>query len=122
MAQPGKPVKRGCVAGPGRRGKNGGMKRLLAIAALALVTPAVAQTPSATTNGSVTIATGNTFQTIIAALGAPPAQRRSITIENNNVNGDNCWLYVGAGGATTANSMLLGTGGSYQRYYPYVPS
>jgi len=103
------------------------MRALLraALAAAALVSaafPSAAQTPAATTNGSVTIATGSTFQTILAVLAAGNTQRRSVTIQNNNTNGDNCWLFIGGGSATKATSILLAPGGSYQRYYPYVPS
>jgi hypothetical protein len=99
------------------------MKRaLIAILAVCVAFPALAQTNAATTNGSVTIATGNTFQTAVSALGVSPAQRRSLTIQNNNTNGDNCWVFIGGGAATKATSILLGQGGSYQRYYPYVPS
>lgn len=82
-----------------------------------------AQTAAATTNGSVTIATGSTFQSVLAVLGVSPAQRRSLTIQNNNTNGDNCWLFIGpTASATKATSILLGQGGSYQRYAPYIPS
>ena len=99
-------------------------KRLiLAIAAAALwAGPAAAQiidTP--TINGSVTITSGGTFQQLLAALGVPPAVRRSLTIENNNATG-NCYVFVGATTASTPIAMLLLPGGSYQRYYPYVPS
>jgi hypothetical protein len=85
----------------------------------------------ATVNGSVSITTGNTFQTVLAAVtggfpvfnpGGIPTGRRSLTIENNNTNGDNCWIFIGSGTATKATSMLLGQGGSYTRYWPYVPS
>lgn len=99
------------------------MKRLLAAAcvfALA-VAPVCAQSINAqTTNGSTTITTGNTFQTVLAAL-VPPALRRSLTVENNNAT-DSCWIYVGSGSATKAAAILLTAGGSYTRYYPYVPS
>lgn len=99
---------------------------VLAAAALFLV-PARAQTPAATTNGSITIATGNTFQQVLAALTfsstAVTTARHSLTIENNNTNGDNCWLFIGpTASATKATSILLGQGGSYQRYSPYIPS
>jgi hypothetical protein len=95
------------------------MKRLLAALLLSLLAaPAYAQTNAATTNGSVTIATGSTFQTVLTASSS----RRSLTIQNNNTNGDNCWLFIGAGAATKATSILLGQGGSYQRYAPYIPS
>lgn len=70
-----------------------------------------------TTNNSVTIAVGNTFQTVIAAN----ANRASLTIENNN-GSDSCWITVDGGAPTKAKAMLLLPGGSYQRYFPYVPS
>lgn len=98
---------------------------VLAVAGmLAAASPSGAQvTPAATVNGSVAIAAGNTFQSALAALGSPPALRRSLTIQNNNTNGDNCWLFIGAtASATKALSILLGPGGSYQRYAPYIPS
>lgn len=77
-------------------------------------------TPAVTTNLSVVIAAGNTFQTIMAAL-VPPAPRRSLTIQNNNGT-DSCWVFVGGGTATKATSILLLSGGSYTRYFPYVPA
>lgn len=101
------------------------MKRLAAaLLALCLAGPAFAQTINApTTNGAVVIATGNTFQTILAALGSPPAVRRSVTIANNNTT-DSCWIVIGGvlGSATKGIAILLLPGGSYTRYYPYVPS
>lgn len=72
----------------------------------------------ATTNRSVTIAAGNTFQTILAAS----LTRNSITIQNNQTTTDNCWVFIGAGNATAGTSILLAPGGSYQRYFPFVPS
>lgn len=81
---------------------------------------ALAQTVAQTTNSSVVIATGNTFQTVLAAV-TNTNQRRSLTIENNNAS-DSCWLFIGAGAATKGTSILLTSGGSYTRYYPYVPS
>jgi hypothetical protein len=71
-----------------------------------------------TTNGSLAITTGNTFQQVLAAN----ANRASITVENNNTNGDNCWITVDGGAPTKAIAILLVPGGSYQRYFPYVPS
>lgn len=95
----------------------------LALAFALIASAALAQTNATTTNGSATIATGNTFQSIISALGVSPAIRRSMTIQNNNTNSDNCWVFIGpTASATKATSILLGPGGSYQRYYPYVPS
>jgi hypothetical protein len=97
------------------------MKRLAALLLVLLLgSPALAQTVAQTTNGSVTITTGNTFQTILAAI-TQTNQRRSLTIENNNAT-DSCWLFIGSGTATKGTSILLTSGGSYTRYYPYVPS
>lgn len=98
------------------------MKKLLLIGALLWSPPLWAQTRPmnlGTVNASAVIATGNTFQSVLAAR----ANRQSLTIENNNTNGDNCWVYVGANAsATKGTAMLLLPGGSYQRYFPYVPN
>ena len=94
-------------------------------AAFLLGGPAAAQITNApTTNVPVTIAVGNTFQTVLAAVGAPPAIRRSLTIQNNQATGtDLCWLYLGPlANATKATSIVLAVGVSYTRYFPYIPS
>jgi hypothetical protein len=102
------------------------MKRLLAAAfGLALSCGAAgAQTVAQTTRTPVVIAAGNTFQTVLTAVTSTN-QRRSLTIQNNNAT-DSCWLDYGigitAGNATKAGGILLLPGGSYTRYYPYVPS
>jgi hypothetical protein len=78
-----------------------------------------------TNNGSVTITSGNAFQTILSAVtlvGGLPGPRHSLTIQNNNTNGDNCWLFVGTAVASAGRSILLAQGASYTRYFPYVPS
>lgn len=76
-----------------------------------------------TVNSSVTIMTGNTFQTVLASNRGTNTQRQALTIQNNNTNGDSCWVYVGpTASATKATSILLLQGGSYTRYWPYVPS
>lgn len=100
------------------------MLRIIAAALFALLSSQVlAQAPGniPTKNTSVIIATGNTFQTILAAPGSD--RRNSLTIQNNNA-ADNCWLVVGGvlGSATKAIGILMLPGGSYTRYYPYVPS
>ena len=98
------------------------IQSLLAAAVIAAASPCLAQVTNApTTNASITIATGNTFQQALAVLGSPPAIRRSLTIENNNTT-DSCWVFIGSGAATKALSILLLPGGSYTRYFPYVPS
>jgi hypothetical protein len=99
------------------------MKKFLVFLALLFASPAFAQAPQqrTTVNGSVVIATGNTFQT---ALAAPTggARRLSLTIQNNNAT-DSCWIYIGAtASATKGTSILLLAGGSYTRYYPYIPA
>lgn len=84
------------------------MKRLLLIIALLLApVAALAQTPAATTNGAVTITTGGTFQTVLSALSSS-GSRHSLTIQNNNTNGDNCWIYVGSGTATAGSGTYTG--------------
>lgn len=89
--------------------------------------PAFAQAqPKAvkTVNGSVVIATGNTFQSVLAAVSAT-AGRQSLTIQNNNAS-DSCWITFGVGvtvgNAAKGKSILLLAGGSYARYFPYVPA
>jgi hypothetical protein len=98
------------------------MKRLIAaVLAVCVAGPALAQTIVAqTTNSSVVIATGNTFQTVLAAITLNN-QRRSLTIQNNNTT-DSCWIFIGSGAATKATSIVLLPGGSYTRYLPYVPA
>lgn len=73
-----------------------------------------------TLNSSVTIAAGNTFQTVLAAQSGT-TQRQSLTIQNNNAS-DSCWIFIGSGSAAKAASILLASGQAYTRYWPYVPS
>ena len=95
------------------------MKKLLLFFALLFASPALAQqvTNYGTVNGSVTIATGNTFQTVLTANN----KRRSLTIANNNAS-DSCWIFIGSAAATKPTSILLLAGQGYTRYYPYIPS
>lgn len=72
-----------------------------------------------------TIVAGGTFQLMPGTLGTTVASstaRRSLTVQNNNTSTDNCWLFIGAGSATTGASVLLAPGQGYTRYFPYVPS
>lgn len=101
-------------------------RKLLAGISLALLlglSPVHADEPSnrVTLNSSATISAGNTFQTVLNAV--TPNNRRSLTIQNNNAT-DSCWIVVGGAlaSATKAIAILLLPGGSYTRYYPYVPS
>ena len=74
-----------------------------------------------TLNASVVITTGGTFQTVLNSIQGTSTQRQALTIENNNTT-DSCNLFIGSGAATSGNSILLLAGGSYTRYWPYVPS
>jgi hypothetical protein len=75
-----------------------------------------------TVNSSATITAGNAFQSVLATLIGTSTVRQSLTIENNNA-ADSCWVFIGPNAsATKATSILLTPGGSYQRYFPYVPS
>jgi hypothetical protein len=91
-----------------------------------------------TTNSSVKVATGLTYQTILTASRT----RHSLTIQNNNVGGtDTCYILFGTGlaitsGSTTTSSnitvagatvtaaqasIILAVGASYTRYFPDIP-
>ena len=74
-----------------------------------------------TVNASVVIAIGGTFQTVLASTLGTSTPRKALTIENNNAT-DSCWVYLGSGSATEGTSILLLAGGSYSRYWPFVPS
>lgn len=119
-------------------------RTLIALALCLLVAPSWAQAPGSiqppgvsvsgeplnrsTKVTAVTITTGNTYQTILAAQDSS-TQRQSLTIENNNAL-DNCWISFGvisgtivtAANAAKATSILLLPGGSYTRFWPLVPS
>ena len=110
---------------------------LCALLSLALTGHADAQHARDSANASVAITAGNTYQTILTYS----FNRNSLTIENNNTNGDNCWIEVTGlvqSGDTTATTrtppggsalaaskisiLLTPSGGSYTRYFPYLPS
>lgn len=96
-------------------------------------------------NHSVTITTGNTFQTVLTATtlvpgGQTSSPRRTLKIQNNNTNTDNCFIddtgLVKAGNTTSTNvttvdsntitaaqaSDLLSPGGSEYYSWPIVPN
>jgi hypothetical protein len=50
------------------------------------------------------------------------AQRRALIVKNNNTNGDTCWLFFGNAKASKEESLILASGGSYVRYWPFVSS
>lgn len=75
-----------------------------------------------TLNSSATITAGNTFQQVLPSIFGTTTRRQSLTIQNNNTTTDNCWVHIGSGTPTTANSIVLASGQAYTRYWPYVPS
>jgi hypothetical protein len=86
---------------------------------------AIQTTPQIPINPSddnlVTIATGNKFQQVIGSNGNA-AERRALIIKNNNTNGDTCWVFFGDAKASKEESVILASGGSYVRYWPFVSS
>jgi hypothetical protein len=94
-------------------------KSFFVFAALLSTSVVFAQAPARpTTHAVITITTGTVFQQVLP----PSSKLEGLTIENNNTNGDNCWLFIGSGNATTAGSSLLARGASYIRFWPFVPS
>jgi hypothetical protein len=82
-------------------------------------TPQIPISPS--DDNLVTIATANTFQQVIGSNGSAP-ERRALIIKNNNTNGDTCWVFFGDAKASKEGSVILTSGGSYVRYWPFVSS
>jgi hypothetical protein len=82
-------------------------------------TPQIPINPS--DDNLVTIVTGNTFQQVIGSNGSS-AERRALIIKNNNTNGDTCWVFFGEAKASKEESVILASGGSYVRYWPFVSS
>lgn len=77
-----------------------------------------------TINRSVSIASGTVFQAILSK-----GSYKSITIQNNNTNTDNCWITFGtttggtlitAGNATVGESIILAPGQGYSRFFPSI--
>ena len=113
------------------------MRIPVALACVLLPIAASAQqaNQSPTSNQSVKIATGLTYQTLIPA----GKNMRSLTMQNNNGT-DSCWIEVSGlvtSGMTTGSSVtpvglpaitaqqasiFLPAGASYSRYYPLIPS
>lgn len=95
-----------------------------------------------TVPASVTITTGLTYQQVLPSILGATTQRQALTIQNNQASGsDLCYVIVGTtqvtpGTTTTSSnvtingktvtaaqaSIVLSVGGSYQRYFPLVPS
>jgi hypothetical protein len=80
------------------------------------------QTPiNASDNNLVTIATGNTFQQVIGFNGTA-TERQSLMIKNDNSNGDSCWVFFGGDKASKEKGVMVASGDSYIRYWPFVSS
>ena len=80
-----------------------------------------------TVNASGTITSGATFQQILPSIipgaGNASTARQSLTIQNDNTNSDNCWVFIGPiASATEQTSILLAPQQAYSRYWPFVPS
>jgi hypothetical protein len=94
----------------------------LAIACLLSSSRTFAQQPPIQTKNSVTIITGNKFQQILPENNTGK-DRRALVIGNENTNGDNCWVFVGAGRASKEQSdRVLAPGDEYLEYWPFVPT
>jgi hypothetical protein len=100
---------------------------LLGAASLAIVfllssSPNFAQQPPVPTKTLVTIVTGNKFQQILPENNTGK-DRRALVIDNNNTNGDACWVFVGTGRASKEESdQVLAPSEEYVQYWPFVPS
>jgi hypothetical protein len=72
-------------------------------------------------NNVVTIATGNSFQQVVGS-NSSATERQALIIKNDNTNGDSCWVFFGGDKASKEKSVILDSGGSYVRYWPFVSS
>jgi hypothetical protein len=80
------------------------------------------QTPiNPSDNNLVTIATGNRFQQVIGSNGRA-TERQAIIIKNDNSNGDSCWVFFGGDKASKEKGVMVASGDSYIRYWPFVSS
>jgi hypothetical protein len=70
-------------------------------------------------NNVVTIATGNSFQQVVGS-NSSATERQALIIKNDNTNGDTCWVFFGGDKASKEESVILDSGGSYVRYWPFV--
>src|SRR5262249_33461114 len=86
------------------------------------IVEAALQTPiNPSENNLVTIATGNTFQQVIGSNGSA-TERQALIIKNDNSNGDSCWVFFGGDKASKEKGVMVASGDSYVRYWPFVSS
>jgi hypothetical protein len=72
-------------------------------------------------NNLVTIATANAFQQVIGS-NSSATQRQALIIKNDNSNGDSCWVFFGSNKPSKEKSVIVASGDSYVRYWPFVSS
>ena len=48
--------------------------------------------------------------------------RHALIIKNDNSNGDSCWVFFGGDKASKEKSVIVASGDSYVRYWPFVSS
>jgi hypothetical protein len=81
------------------------------------------QTPvNPSDNNPVTIGSGNTFQQVIGSSNGNPKERQALIIKNDNSNGDSCWVFFGGDKASKEKGVMVASGDSYVRYWPFVSS
>jgi hypothetical protein len=121
----------------------GAIIAMMVLADILMSLPAVAQNgantyaPSTTIDGFVrgrstvnvsgTITSGGAFQQVLPSIhsgaGNASTARQSLTIQNNNTNSDNCFVFFGPiANATEQGSILLAPQQAYGRYWPDVPT
>jgi hypothetical protein len=76
---------------------------------------------NASGNNLVTIAAGNAFQQVIGS-DSSATERQALIIKNDNSNGDSCWVFFGSNTPSKEKSVLVASGDTYVRYWPFVSS
>jgi hypothetical protein len=72
-------------------------------------------------NNLFTIATGNAFQQLTGP-NVSTTERQALIIKNDNSNGDSCWVFFGNNKPSKEKSVIVASGDSYIRYWPFVSS
>src|SRR5262249_30557936 len=49
-------------------------------------------------------------------------ERQALIIKNDNSNGDSCWVFFGSDKPSKEKSVIVASGDSYVRYWPFVSS
>lgn len=120
--------------------RSGARRLAVLLCAWLCAAPAVANPTNTTATSPLPtlIVAGNTFQQLLPVVSSG-ADRLSLLIQNNQTTLDNCWVIINGpwqAGDTVATiraingvsmtakqaAILLLPGGSYSRYYPFIPS